>query len=35
MEEWRAVIVDSVVMSLVQGNEIDIIDFKKEDDGVF
>lgn len=35
MEEWRAVIVDSVVMSLVQGNEIDITDFKKEENGVF
>lgn len=37
MEEWRAVIVDAVVMSLIQGNEIlkeDFI-FDKESGGVF
>ncbi|HZK21095.1 MAG TPA: CRISPR-associated endonuclease Cas1 [Oscillospiraceae bacterium] len=37
MEEWRAVIVDSVVMSLVNGSEIDIKHFYKdsETEGVF
>lgn len=32
MEEWRAVIVDSVVMSLVQGNEIKPEHFLKDDE---
>lgn len=31
MEEWRAVIADSVVMSLVQGKEIDIENFTSEE----
>ncbi|WP_455527400.1 CRISPR-associated endonuclease Cas1 [Huintestinicola sp.] len=37
MEEWRAVIVDSVVMSLVLGNEVDINDFTADEEtgGVF
>lgn len=37
MEEWRAVVVDSVVMSLIQGNEISTDDFTfdKENGGVF
>lgn len=37
MEEWRAVIVDSVVMSLVLGNEVEINDFTFDDEtgGVF
>lgn len=37
MEEWRSVVVDSVVMSLIQGNEIDISDFIKDEEtgGVF
>lgn len=37
MEEWRAVIVDSVVMSLVQGREIKIEHFytDNKEDGVF
>lgn len=37
MEEWRAVIVDSVVLSLIQGNEISINEFWKEEDqeGIF
>ncbi len=30
MEEWRALVVDSTVMSLVQGNEISISDFSTE-----
>lgn len=32
MEEWRAVIVDSVVMSLVQGNEINQEHFIKDEE---
>ncbi len=37
MEEWRAVIVDSVVMSLVQGNEMKATQFTSDDKtgGVF
>lgn len=37
MEEWRAVIVDAVVLSLVQGNEISAEDFTKDEEtgGVF
>ncbi|MBQ7266232.1 MAG: CRISPR-associated endonuclease Cas1 [Firmicutes bacterium] len=37
MEEWRAVIVDSVVLSLIQGKEIKIDEFTKDIDsgGVF
>lgn len=37
MEEWRAVIVDSTVMSLINGNEISIDHFYKRDDspGIF
>lgn len=37
MEEWRAIIVDSVVMSLVQGNEIKIEHFHRDEEsgGVF
>lgn len=34
MEEWRAVIVDSVVMSMIQGNEILFDDFECDDDNV-
>lgn len=32
MEEWRAVIVDTVALSLVQGNEIQIDDFLADDE---
>ena len=32
LEEWRAPIVDSTVMSLIQGNEIHLEDFCYEDD---
>ena len=37
MEEWRAVIVDSVVMSLINGHEISIDRFSKREDkpGIF
>lgn len=35
IEEWRAVIVDSTVMSLINGNEISIDNFFDEDGGVF
>lgn len=37
MEEWRAVLVDSVVMSLIQGNEIKLCHFETHDgeEGVF
>lgn len=37
MEEWRAVIVDSVVMSLINGNEISIDNFYRREDspGIF
>ncbi|MDD3185231.1 MAG: CRISPR-associated endonuclease Cas1 [Anaerostipes sp.] len=35
MEEWRAVIVDSTVMSLIQGNEISVDDFEYQEQGVF
>ena len=31
LEEWRATIVDSVVLSLIQGREISIEDFAIED----
>lgn len=32
LEEWRAVIVDATVMSLIQGNEIDISEFRKDEE---
>ena len=32
LEEWRAVIVDSTVLSLIQGNEIHVEDFNKDPD---
>lgn len=32
LEEWRAVIVDAVVLSLVQGNEISIDQFSRDED---
>ena len=32
MEEWRAVVVDSVVMSLVQGNEIQPEHFEPDEE---
>lgn len=32
MEEWRAVVVDAAVMSLVQGNEIQITQFEKDEE---
>lgn len=37
MEEWRAVIVDSTVLSMIQGNEIHLEDFREPDEngGVF
>ncbi len=37
MEEWRAVIVDSIVMSMIQGNELDTDDFVTDDkhEGVY
>ena len=35
MEEWRSVIVDSVVLSLVNGHEVHIDGFTKSDAGVF
>jgi len=35
MEEWRSVIVDSLVMSLVNGNEVKKDGFTREDNGVF
>lgn len=37
MEEWRAIIVDSLVMSLVNGNEIDIDNFYRDSEtaGIF
>ena len=35
MEEWRSVIVDSLVLSMVQGHEISVDDFIKTEDGVF
>jgi len=37
MEEWRAVIVDSVILSLIQGQEISVDCFHKDDEtgGVF
>lgn len=34
MEEWRAVIVDSVVLSLIQGNEISPDDFYTDKDKI-
>lgn len=33
MEEWRAVVVDAAVMSLVQGNEISVDQFEQDPDG--
>lgn len=33
MEEWRAVIVDSVAMSMINGHEIHINDFEEGEDG--
>lgn len=33
LEEWRAVIVDSVVLSMIQGHEINAADFEKEEKG--
>ncbi|MCD8090842.1 MAG: CRISPR-associated endonuclease Cas1 [Clostridiales bacterium] len=35
MEEWRSVIVDSVVLSLVNGHEVHTEGFTKSDDGIF
>lgn len=37
MEEWRSVIVDSVVLSLVQGNEVSVSQFVKDEEtgGIF
>lgn len=35
MEEWRSVIIDSIVLSLVRGNEVKIKDFFVEENGVF
>lgn len=35
MEEWRSVIVDSVVLSLVNGYEVKTSGFTKEENGVF
>ncbi len=35
MEEWRSVIIDSLVMSLVNGREVDREDFTVTDNGVF
>jgi len=35
MEEWRAVIVDSTVMSLVNGHEVKKEGFRREENGVF
>jgi CRISPR-associated protein Cas1 len=32
LEEWRAVIVDATVLSLIQGNEIDILEFSKDEE---
>lgn len=32
LEEWRAVIVDATVMSLIQGNEIQLEEFQKDQD---
>lgn len=32
MEEWRAVLIDSTVMSLVQGNEIKLDQFEEDDE---
>lgn len=31
LEEWRAVIVDATAMSLIQGNELDINEFQKDE----
>jgi len=33
LEEWRAVIVDSCVLSMIQGHEVDVEDFEKDDNG--
>lgn len=36
MEEWRAVLIDSCVMSMINGNEVNISDFYSEnDEGVY
>lgn len=37
LEEWRAVIVDATVMSMIQGHEIDISEFESDEEtgGVF
>lgn len=35
MEEWRAVLIDSVVMSMINGHEIAKEEFYKEDDGIY
>ena len=32
LEEWRAVIVDATVMSMIQGNEISINEFSKDEE---
>lgn len=32
LEEWRAVIVDATVMSIIQGNEISISEFEKDEE---
>ncbi|SES98376.1 CRISPR-associated endonuclease Cas1 [[Clostridium] polysaccharolyticum] len=33
LEEWRAVIVDSTVLSMIQGHEVSADDFEKEENG--
>lgn len=33
LEEWRALIVDSTVLSMIQGHEVEPADFEKEDNG--
>ena len=36
MEEWRAVLIDSTVMGMINGHEVDISDFYSEnDEGVY
>ncbi len=37
LEEWRAAVVDATVMSMIQGNEISVEDFQKDEEteGVF
>ena len=32
IEEWRAVLVDATVMSLIQGHEIDISEFSRDEE---